>query len=78
MELPLYSGSRHLGKGVVVLMKVILFDFLMFIFTFFIAWGCIGSFKARNKFAIGFGVVSLVVFLFADGLIIYYATKAAA
>lgn len=77
MKLPLYSGSRHLGKGVVVLMKVVLFDFLMFIFTIFIAWGCVSSLKARNKFAIGFGVVSLLVFLFADGLIIYYATKGA-
>lgn len=59
-------------------MKIILFDFLMFIFTFFIAWGCVNSVKARNKFAIGFGLVSLAVFLFADGLIIYYITKGAA
>jgi len=58
-------------------MKVVLFDFLMFVFTFFIVWGCINSFKARNKFAIGFGFISLLVFLFADGLIIYYATKVA-
>lgn len=56
-------------------MKIILFDFLMFIFTFFIAWGFLRSLKAKNTFAIGFGLVSLVVFLFADGLIIYYATK---
>lgn len=58
-------------------MKVVLFDILMFVFTIFIFWGCINSFKAKNKFAIGFGIVSLLVFLFADGLIIYYATKGA-
>lgn len=58
-------------------MKVVLFDFLMLIFTFFIAWGCINSLKAKNKFALGFGIISLLVFLFADGLMIYYATKGA-
>lgn len=56
-------------------MKIVLFDILMFVFTFFIAWGCINSFKAKNKFAIGFGLIALLVFLFADGLIIYYITK---
>ncbi|USG63623.1 DUF2759 family protein [Brevibacillus ruminantium] len=56
-------------------MKVNLFDFLMFVFTFFIAMGLLRSYRAKNKFAIGFGLVSLAVFLFADGLIIYYATK---
>ncbi|MFC8686201.1 DUF2759 family protein [Brevibacillus porteri] len=58
-------------------MKLVLFDILMFIFTFFIAWGCLSSIKAKNTFAILFGFVSLVVFLFADGLIIYYLVKGA-
>lgn len=58
-------------------MKVNLFDFLMFIFTIFIVWGVFRSAKAKNKFAVGFGIISLLVFLFADGLIIYYATRGA-
>ncbi|QQE72870.1 DUF2759 family protein [Brevibacillus composti] len=56
-------------------MKMNLFDFLMFVFTFLIALGVIRSIRVKNKFAIAFGLVSLAVFLFADGLIIYYATK---
>ncbi len=52
-----------------------LFDILMFVFTFFIAAGVIRSIKAKNKFAVGFGLVSLAVFLFSDALIIYYATQ---
>ncbi|MDA5106977.1 MULTISPECIES: DUF2759 family protein [Brevibacillus] len=56
-------------------MKITLFDILMFVFTFFIALGVFRSMKAKNKFAVGFGLLSLAVFLFADGLIIYYATK---
>jgi hypothetical protein len=52
-----------------------LFDILMFVFTFFIAWGTIRSLKNKNKFAVGFGLVSLAVFLFSDALIIYYATQ---
>ncbi|MEJ8548586.1 DUF2759 family protein [Brevibacillus borstelensis] len=56
-------------------MKVNLFDFLMFVFTFFIAMGVFRSIRAKNKFAVGFGIISLAVFLFADGLIIYFATK---
>jgi hypothetical protein len=56
-------------------MKITLFDILMFVFTFFILWGVIRSARAKNKFAVGFGLLSLAVFLFADGLIIYYATK---
>ncbi|CAM3240421.1 MULTISPECIES: DUF2759 domain-containing protein [Brevibacillus] len=56
-------------------MKFIFFDFLMLVFTFFIAWGFLRSVKAKNKFASAFGFVSLVVFLFCDGLILYYATQ---
>ncbi|CAM5792439.1 MULTISPECIES: DUF2759 family protein [Brevibacillus] len=58
-------------------MKVTLFDFLMFVFTFFIAMGVFRSIRAKNKFAVGFGIIALAVFLFADGLIIYFATKGA-
>lgn len=50
-----------------------LFDIIVFILTLFIAAGVFRSFKERNKFAVGFGLVSLAVFLFADALIIYYA-----
>lgn len=52
-----------------------LFDILMFIMTLFIAAGVYRSAKVKNKFAVGFGVVSLAVFLLADGLIIYFATQ---
>jgi hypothetical protein len=51
-----------------------LFDILMFLFTILIAAGVIRSIKAKNKFAVGFGLVSLAVFAFCDALIIYYAT----
>lgn len=56
-------------------MNINLFDILMFLFTFLIAAGLIHSIKVKNKFAIGFGLVSLLVFLFADGLIVYYALQ---
>jgi hypothetical protein len=56
-------------------MKITLFEILMFVFTFFIVMGVFRSMKAKNKFAVGFGLLSLAVFLFTDGLIIYYATK---
>lgn len=51
-----------------------LFNILVFIITIFIVVGIIRSWKAGNKFAVGFGALSLAVFLFADALIIYYAT----
>ncbi|WP_400163881.1 DUF2759 domain-containing protein [Brevibacillus sp. TJ4] len=56
-------------------MKFIFFDFLMFVFTVLIAWGFLRSVKAKNKFASAFAFVSLVTFLFCDGLILYYATS---
>jgi hypothetical protein len=54
-------------------MHITLFEILMFLFTIFIAAGVVRSIKAKNKFAVGFGLISLLVFLFTDGLIIYYA-----
>jgi hypothetical protein len=56
-------------------MHITLFDILMFVFTILIAAGVVRSIKAKNKFAVGFGLISLAVFLFADALIIYYATQ---
>lgn len=56
-------------------MKIIFFDFLMLVFTILIAWGFLRSVKAKNKFASAFAFISLLVFLFCDGLIIYYATQ---
>jgi len=53
-----------------------LFDILMFLFTILIAIGVYRSFKVKNMFAVTFGIISLGVFLFADALIIYYATMA--
>ncbi|MGC5324442.1 DUF2759 family protein [Brevibacillus sp. SYSU BS000544] len=53
-----------------------LFDVLMFIMTIFIAAGVYRSMKAKNTFAILFGLFSLAIFVLADGLIIYFATKA--
>ncbi|MBO8163118.1 MAG: DUF2759 family protein [Brevibacillus sp.] len=50
-----------------------LFDILMFLFTIFIAAGVYRSYKAKNRFAVAFGTISLLVFLFSDALIIYYA-----
>jgi len=73
MKVPFYSGALILVKELSSYMN--LFDILMFVFTFFIAWGTIRSFKNRNKFAVAFGLISLVVFLFSDALIIYYATQ---
>jgi hypothetical protein len=58
-------------------MHITLFDILMFVFTLLIAIGVVRSIKAKNKFAVGFGLISLAVFLFADALIIYYATQGA-
>lgn len=52
-----------------------LFNIIVFILTLFIAAGVYRSFRARNMFAVVFGSISLVVFLFADALIIYYATQ---
>ncbi|WP_134683194.1 DUF2759 family protein [Brevibacillus migulae] len=52
-----------------------LFNYIVIILTFFIAAGVVRSIKAGNKFAVGFGLVSLAVFVFADILIIYYATQ---
>ncbi|MFM1653108.1 DUF2759 family protein [Brevibacillus sp. B_LB10_24] len=54
-----------------------LFDFVMFILTILIAFGVVRSFKARNMFAVVYSIISLAVFLFADVLIIYYATQGA-
>jgi hypothetical protein len=47
----------------------------MLVFTVLIAWGFLRSVKAKRKFASAFAFVSLVTFLFCDGLIIYYATS---
>lgn len=49
------------------------FDILMFIMTIIIAIGVYRSVKAKNMFAIVFGLLSLGLFLFSDGLIIYFA-----
>jgi hypothetical protein len=50
------------------------FDIFMIVFTLIIAWGVVRSFKARpqNKFALGFGVVALVVFLFMDAIMVLH------
>ncbi len=53
-----------------------LFDIIMFVMTIFIAAGVYRSAKVRNKFAVGFGLVSLAVFLLADVLIVYFAGTA--
>ncbi|MGE5702672.1 MAG: DUF2759 family protein [Clostridia bacterium] len=47
-----------------------LFDILMFIITILIAAGVVRSARAKNGFAVGFGIVSLAVFLLADVLIL--------
>ncbi len=59
------------------LSNVNLFDIIMFIMTIFIAAGVYRSAKFKNTFAVVFGLISLAVFLLADGLIIYFATQAA-
>lgn len=48
------------------------FDVFMILFTLLIAWGVARSItaKERNLFAIGFGTVSLLVFLFVDAIMI--------
>ncbi len=53
-----------------------LFDIIMFIMTIFIAAGVYRSLKVKNTFAVVFGLVSLAIFLLADGLIVYFATQA--
>lgn len=52
-----------------------LFDVLMFIMTLFIAAGVYRSAKVKNKFAVGFGLISLALFVLADVLIVYFATQ---
>jgi uncharacterized membrane protein (UPF0182 family) len=44
------------------------FDVFMILFTLVIAWGVFRSItaKERNKFAIGFGTIALLVFLAVD------------
>lgn len=49
-----------------------LFEILMFLMTILIAIGIVRSFKAKNKFAAVYGIISLAVFLLSDALIIYY------
>lgn len=48
------------------------FDIFMILFTLIIAWGVIRSLKAKekNKFAIGFGLVALLVFVFTDAIMV--------
>lgn len=48
------------------------FDFFILAFTILIAIGVIRSISAKQKnfFAIGFGIVSLVVFLVMDGIML--------
>ncbi|GIP41018.1 hypothetical protein J31TS4_42980 [Paenibacillus sp. J31TS4] len=48
------------------------FDLFVLLFTIIIAIGVVRSVKAKNKnmFAIGFGVVALVVFIFVDVIMI--------
>ncbi|GAB2719546.1 DUF2759 family protein [Paenibacillus thermoaerophilus] len=54
--------------------RVQAFDFIMLAFTIVIAIGVFRLLKApqKNIFAIGFGIVSLAVFLFIDVLMIMY------
>lgn len=48
------------------------FDIFVILFTLVIAWGVIRliSAKERNLFAIGFGLLSLVVFLLVDVIMV--------
>jgi len=48
------------------------FDILLLLFTITIAWGLVRLLRAekKNKFAIGFSVISLGVFLFVDYLMV--------
>lgn len=48
------------------------FDIFMILFTLLIAWGVIRSLRAKekNKLAIGFGLLALLVFAFTDVLMI--------
>lgn len=50
------------------------FDIFMILFTLVIAWAVMRSLKARpqNKFAIAFGVVALLVFLFMDVVMVLH------
>ena len=48
------------------------FDILLLLFTIAIFWGLVRLLKAekKNKFAIGFSIISLAVFLFVDYLMV--------
>mgnify|MGYP001235056572 CR=1 FL=1 len=48
------------------------FDILLLLFTITIAWGLVRLLRAekKNKFAIGFSLISLAVFLFVDYLMV--------
>ncbi len=48
------------------------FDIFMVLFTIVIAAGVLSQLKQakKNKFAIGFGTISLLVFLFADVIMV--------
>lgn len=48
------------------------FDIFVILFTLVIAWGFIRSItaKERNLFAIGFGAISLIVFLVVDVIMV--------
>ncbi|MBN6186756.1 DUF2759 domain-containing protein [Aneurinibacillus sp. BA2021] len=47
-----------------------LMNILMFVFTIFVAWGLRNVTKQKNKFAMGFTGVALLVCVFADVLIV--------
>ncbi|MBN3523814.1 DUF2759 family protein [Paenibacillus apiarius] len=49
-----------------------LFDIFMIVFTIILVWAVIRQVKQRqrNVFALGFAVVSLLVFLYADWIMI--------
>ncbi|GIO00177.1 DUF2759 family protein [Brevibacillus laterosporus] len=51
-------------------------DVTMFLITLFIFAGVFRSIKAKNRFATAFGLVSLAVFVYADFLILKFATGA--
>ncbi|ERI07693.1 DUF2759 domain-containing protein [Aneurinibacillus aneurinilyticus] len=47
-----------------------LMNILMFVFTIFVAWGLRNVAKQKNKFAMAFTGVALLVCIFADVLIV--------
>ncbi|MED0675541.1 MULTISPECIES: DUF2759 domain-containing protein [Aneurinibacillus] len=47
-----------------------LMNILMFIFTFFVAWGLRNVTKQKNKFGMVFTAIALAVCIFADVLIV--------